>query len=257
MTSLSKPVFLLVCGGWHPPAAYDRLKEQLEGRGYEYYCPKLSSLGPEASGVTYQADVEVIRQTALPLFEQGKEVVLVAHSAGGVPAVVATQGLEISQRLAKGDKGGFKQIVFIAAVVIPVRGSDTLQTLGGSWHPAQGGVEPYTKNNLMKLPKGAEKGLYSDLPDKESEKYYQLFQPQSQDAFETPVDYIAADVTIPMTYIVTEQDAVFPAAGQRAILAAASVPGIRVESIEAGHNPFASRPEELADKIIRVSEVTE
>lgn len=257
MTSPSKPVFLLVCGGWHPPAAYDRLKEQLEGRGYEYYCPKLSSMGPGASGVTYEADVKVVQETALPLFEQGKEVVLIAHSAGGVPAVVATRGHEIGQRSAKGSKGGFKRIIFIAAVVIPIRGSDTLQTLGGSWHPAQGGVEPYTKNNLMTLPKGAEKGLYSDLPDEEAKKYYELLEPHSQDAFETPVDYIAADVTVPMTYIVTEQDAVFPPAGQRAILAAAAVPGIQVESIEASHSPFASRPEELADLIVRISGAAE
>jgi pimeloyl-ACP methyl ester carboxylesterase len=124
-------------------------------------------------------------------------------------------------------------------------------------------LEPYNidfvrpQNNLMTLPKGAEKGLYSDLPDEEAEKYYELLEPHSQDAFETPVDYIAADVTVPMTYIVTEQDAVFPAAGQRAILAAAAVPGIQVESIEASHSPFASRPEELADLIVRISGAAE
>lgn len=85
--SSSKPVFLFVCGGWHTPAAYDKLRVELESRGYEYLCPHLPSLGPDASGVTYEADVEEIRRRALPLFDQGKEVVLVAHSAGGVPAV--------------------------------------------------------------------------------------------------------------------------------------------------------------------------
>lgn len=85
--SSPRTVFLLVCGGWHPPAAYDKLKAELEARGYEYHCPLLPSLGRDASGVTYQADVEEIRKVAVPLFEQGKEVALIAHSAGGVPAV--------------------------------------------------------------------------------------------------------------------------------------------------------------------------
>lgn len=87
MSSPTKPAFLVVCGGWHPPAAYDKLREQLEGRGLEYRCPQLPSMGPSAAGVTYHADVDAIRAAALPLFEQGREVVLVAHSAGGVPAV--------------------------------------------------------------------------------------------------------------------------------------------------------------------------
>lgn len=88
MSSPPKPAFLVVCGGWHPPAAYDKLREQLEGRrGLEYRCPQLPSMGPSAAGVTYHADVDEIRRVALPLFEQGREVVLVAHSAGGVPAV--------------------------------------------------------------------------------------------------------------------------------------------------------------------------
>lgn len=87
MSSSSKPVFLLVCGGWHTPPAYDKLKTQIESHGYEYHCPHLPSMGPGASGVTYEADVEEIRRVTLPLFEQGREVVLIAHSAGGVPAV--------------------------------------------------------------------------------------------------------------------------------------------------------------------------
>ncbi|KAM0812316.1 putative Alpha/beta hydrolase fold-1 [Seiridium cardinale] len=249
--SSSKPVFLLACGGWHAPAAYEKLKVELERKGYEYHCPHLPSLGPNASGVTYEADVEEFRKVALPLFDQGKDIILIAHSAGGVPAVVASEGLEVGQRGKDGKKGGFKQIIFIAAVIIPVRGSDTLHTLGGSWQPGQGGVEPYTKNNLMTLSKGAEKALYSDLPHEEAEKYYDLFESHSQDAFETPVNYIAADVTIPMTYIVTEKDMAFPAFAQKAL--AASLSGIKIESIETSHSPFASQPGKLAELILKIA----
>lgn len=104
----------------------------------------------------------------------------------------------------------------------------------------------------MKLAKGGEKGLYSDLPEEEAEKYYELFEPHSQDAFETPVNYIATDVTIPQTYIVTEKDMVFPAFAQRAL--AATVPGINMESIETSHSPFASQPGKLAEMIIKAAD---
>lgn len=104
----------------------------------------------------------------------------------------------------------------------------------------------------MTLIKGAEKGLYSDLPEEEAEKYYELLEPHSQDAFETPVNYIAADVKIPMTYVVTEKDMGFPAFAQKAL--AATVPSMETVSMETSHSPFASQPEELAKIIIKAVE---
>lgn len=102
----------------------------------------------------------------------------------------------------------------------------------------------------MSLAKGAEKVLYNDIPDSEAEKYYDLLQPHSQDAFETPVQYIASDVTIPMTYIITEQDLVFPASAQKAL--AATVPGLAITSVESSHSPFASQPAVLSEMLIEI-----
>lgn len=100
--------------------------------------------------------------------------------------------------------------------------------------------------------RGGELALYSDLPPEEAGPYYELLEPHSQDAFETPVDHIAADVqTIPLAYVVTEQDQVFSPAAQRAL--ASSVPGMRVVGIESSHSPFASQPERLADIIVDIS----
>lgn len=104
----------------------------------------------------------------------------------------------------------------------------------------------------MTLTKGAEKGLYSDLPEEEAESYYDMFEPHSQDAFETPVNYIAADVKIPKTYIVTEKDMAFPPFAQKAL--AGTLKDIKIESMESSHSPFASQPERLAEIIVKASE---
>lgn len=85
--AITPPVLLFVCGAWHPPHCYDPLKTRLEAMGYEFLCPTLPSLGPDAKGITYEADVECIRRVATDLFDDGREVVLIAHSAGGIPAV--------------------------------------------------------------------------------------------------------------------------------------------------------------------------
>lgn len=143
----SKPTVLIVHGAWHEPQpAYEPLKLQIESLGYECYMPKLPTAGgDEVRGVTWEADVQAILEVALPLFDQGKEVVLVAHSYGGVPSCIATRGLGVQERAAKGKSGGFRQIIFIAAFAIPAKGMDVLATFGGKWPGWADFAEPYTK----------------------------------------------------------------------------------------------------------------
>lgn len=83
----SKPTILIVHGAWSPPVCYEPFQSRLEAMGYECYCPQLPSVGPNSGGVTVNADIETVRKVAIDLFDQGKEVVVIAHSAGGVPAV--------------------------------------------------------------------------------------------------------------------------------------------------------------------------
>lgn len=77
----------MVHGGWHPPVCYAPLGTCLEALGYKYICPQLPTLGPSAKGVTCTADIECIRKAAIELIDQGREVVVIGHSYGGVPAV--------------------------------------------------------------------------------------------------------------------------------------------------------------------------
>ncbi|KAI1845392.1 hypothetical protein JX265_005253 [Neoarthrinium moseri] len=218
--------------------------------GFEYQCPQLPSLGPDSKGITYKADVEAIQRTAFSLFDQGKEVALIAHSAGGVPACVATQGLTISQRAKEGKPGGFRHIIFLAAFAIPVRGYDLLQTLGGTWPDWQIAGEPYTKGHLIHLQEFAKDKFYNDLPDNEAQKQFESLLPHSQDAFETPVNFIPADVTIPKTYIICENDQALPVEVQRELVS--QTPGLRAETLDTGHSPFLSQPDKCAELMRKV-----
>lgn len=40
----TKPVIVIVSGGWHVPATYDRLTKALEAAGYEVQIPRLPSM---------------------------------------------------------------------------------------------------------------------------------------------------------------------------------------------------------------------
>jgi pimeloyl-ACP methyl ester carboxylesterase len=140
-----KPVLLFVTGAWHPPKCYDGLKSSLINLGYDCVVPKLPSVGPESHGVTWKADTAKILETAEQFFVQGREVVLIAHSYGGIPATAATQGQGVQERKIAGLKGGFHSIIFLAAFAIPVRGWDLITTFGGAYPPWLETSEKYTK----------------------------------------------------------------------------------------------------------------
>lgn len=136
-TSSQKPAIIIVHGAWSLPSpSYEPLKHQLEGLGYECYLPHLkTSGGDEVRGQTWEADVQVILDTAQPLFDRGREVVIVAHSYGGIPGGAATAGNGVAERAREGKKGGFRQIIYVAAFAIPVTNTDLLATFGGQWPP--------------------------------------------------------------------------------------------------------------------------
>ncbi|KAL3295257.1 hypothetical protein RB213_005331 [Colletotrichum asianum] len=248
----SEPVFLVVTGAWHPPACYEPLKTDLISLGYECIIPHMPSMGHGTNGVTWEADKAKIIEEATSYFDQGREVILVAHSYGGVPATVATEGQGTQERAARGLKGGFNSIIFVAAFAVPVRGWDLLTTFGGAWPDWHDTCESYTKNKLSTVNLNGSKLLYNDTSEEEATRVFSMLLPHSQDAFETGISFIASDIVIPKTYLLCENDLVFPLSLQEALVK--GTPAMQEERIAAGHSPFLGKSEELARKLIGISQ---
>lgn len=128
-----RPTVLLVHGSWHRPGHYERLVRQLEQLGFEVVCPALPSIGKDCLGKSWHDDAHHIQETALQLFVKKKQVVLLAHSYGGIPAAAATEGLTRLERAAAGLPGGFCHVIYISAFALPVREMSLLQAVGGSF----------------------------------------------------------------------------------------------------------------------------
>ncbi|RSM07075.1 hypothetical protein CEP52_005453 [Fusarium oligoseptatum] len=237
-----KPVFLVVTGAWHPPLCYDSLKNELNRLGYECAIPQMPSMGHGTHGVTWEADKAKVLETAVPYFEEGREVVLVGHSYGGIPATVATEGQGVHERAERGLKGGFRSIVFLAAFAVPVKGWDLLTTLGGVWPDWQNTQEAYTKNKQSTVNEKGFQMLYNDTTEEEARK----------NAFETGIDFIASDITIPKTYIICENDLIFPVALQEKLVKL--TPGMKERRIAAGHSPFLGKAPDTCKILVEIAE---
>ena len=87
MADATKPTILIVAGAWLRPSTYEPFLNLLRRDGYPTLCvtyPSLNPIDPFKTDVA--ADSTSIREKALlPLVNaEGKEVVIVMHSYGGM-----------------------------------------------------------------------------------------------------------------------------------------------------------------------------
>ncbi|KFY15305.1 hypothetical protein V492_02086, partial [Pseudogymnoascus sp. VKM F-4246] len=89
---------------------------------------------PPAADATCTADALSLRVQLLPLLEEGKDVVVVCHSYGGIPAGGAARGLAKKEREARDEKGGVLGLIYLTSFVVP-EGVSLVQFLGGQHAP--------------------------------------------------------------------------------------------------------------------------
>jgi len=136
MPTSSAPTIVLVPGACHSAACYELLIPHLEAAGFSAKAltlPSINATSPKTA--TCADDASFIRNTVLlPLIEEGKDVLLVAHSYGGVPASAAAFGLNKRTQSKLGNAGGIMGIVCISAILTGAE-KDVSSALGGQAPP--------------------------------------------------------------------------------------------------------------------------
>jgi pimeloyl-ACP methyl ester carboxylesterase len=128
----SKPLIVLVHGAWHRPTHYLRLISHLRDLGYDVVAPALPTTGFKSmvARKSVPDDVEAIQQALAAPLEAGRDVVVVAHSYGGIPATDAVMGRTVHERRGQGLHGGVKCIIYMAAFAPPARGLSLFDMIG-------------------------------------------------------------------------------------------------------------------------------
>lgn len=127
-----KPHILIIPGAWYPASNLDTFIESLEAAGYSAVAFSLPSFN--TAGVSVQDDEDRVKVLLASLVDNGKDVIILAHSYGGLVAagVIASPGLDKRTREAQASKGGVVGIVYLAAI-IPAEDEGILQLVGGKW----------------------------------------------------------------------------------------------------------------------------
>jgi hypothetical protein len=122
---MDRPTILIVPGGFTLPELYNEVISHVSSKGYPVHALHLPSVGYKTNHPgTMQDDAAFISAEVSKHANEGRDVVLVGHSYGGVPATESTRGLSKLERQQRGNPGGLMRIAYISCIILPVGESD-------------------------------------------------------------------------------------------------------------------------------------
>ncbi|KAL4860696.1 hypothetical protein BDV12DRAFT_191553 [Aspergillus spectabilis] len=197
------------------------------------YAPLVSTGRASPGNPTMHDDAMGIREVIKPLVQAGKRLVLVCHSAGAFLSGMATEDLEVGEKLAAASGGGVEKFIFIAGGILPP----------GAPHP---------ELNFFRIENGEahcrdpDEILFHDTDPAVAQKYKPLLKGQPSEGWNGICTYCGWE-KVPSSYILTEHDRAIPPEIQEAC---SGIAGSEVVRIPTGHMPMTSHPKMLAAKVV-------
>ncbi|KAJ7045776.1 Alpha/Beta hydrolase protein [Mycena alexandri] len=253
--SSQKPTIVLSHGLAHAPACYEPLATALRAAGFEFIAPRHPSLGAGVINATMDREVAALRSAMQPAIDAGKEIILLAHSYGGLVAAPAAQGYTLSERRAvEGSKsGGIKAVVYMTAFAASQKGAYPLDAVFKCGKELPAGmvrleVDGKLTDNVVVTGTPEEKAafqfvFYNDLEAAQVDTIVPLLESMALGAALEPTTVVPADLKCTQAYILCEKDNAMPPAVAEGYVSA--TPGMKVFRLDSGHAPFVSRVGEV------------
>ncbi|KAI9731428.1 MAG: hypothetical protein M1818_007818 [Claussenomyces sp. TS43310] len=237
----SKPVFIFIPGAWHSAQAFAAAAALLKAKGYESVSVELASYGSLPPQPSIEADVALVRGAVGALLDAGKDVVVVMHSYGSVPACEAMKHFTKTNDGSEG-RGRIVRMVWLAAFILP-KGGSLMAGLGGKDLPW------FIVKDDQVDPRDPATIFYNDMPPSEAARWIAQLKTHSYRTFYSTLS-VEPFLHIPSAYLICERDNAIPLAVQEGMIAMAQekVPTAFdvVERCGASHSPFLSMPETVA-----------
>ncbi|OCL12607.1 alpha/beta-hydrolase [Glonium stellatum] len=252
--STRKPTVLIVPGSFSHASFYTPIVDQLSAQGYEALAIDLPTVGRREDGPapTMADDAAHVHSVAVKFVDEGKDVVLLTHSYGGIVGTESANGLAKADREAAGKKGGISRLIYLTSIVPPVGGSLASTTEGQA---DLGFLKTDGDYMYHDIPKSLPYTL-SDLPEAEALAWAERTPQHSAVSFTGELTYPAYKY-IPVSYIVCEADKILTPSFQREMvgrIAKESGRDVDVHVCNTGHCPNLSAPEVVVELVVNAIE---
>ncbi|OJJ94732.1 hypothetical protein ASPACDRAFT_65005 [Aspergillus aculeatus ATCC 16872] len=252
MVNLPTPTLVLIPGSWHQPTCYDPIIQLLQGE-YQLNCVSITL--PSTTGnpnATFKDDLDAARAAITHETAQGRNVVVVAHSYGGMVGNSAIKGFTGTQSDSP-TSGSVIGLILIASG-FTLTGLAFMDPFFGHPPPSWRVNRETGYAELVTPPREL---FYHDLPPEEAEVWVSQLTTQSLKAlFEGGEFAYAGWQDVPVWYLGTVEDRGLPVVAQRMQVGMARAMGARVEhrELRTSHSPFLSQPEATVAIILEAVE---
>ena len=232
--------YILVHGAWHGAWCWQKLLPLLEARGHKVLTPDLPALGGDKTpiaDVTFQSYVDRVCRC---IDGETEPVILVGHSMSGM---VITQAAEQRPQ-------NVRVLVYLAAF-LPQSGESLVQLAeqmdGSLIHPNM--IFSADGSYVSLAGEISRQAFYADCAGEDADSALAQLVPQATAPLATPVRTTAENYgRVKRVYITCLLDQAIPPAYQKKMYLA--TPCEKVFSLNAGHSPFLSTPDELAQQLL-------
>jgi pimeloyl-ACP methyl ester carboxylesterase len=254
-TDAQNIAFVLVPGGFCPGSVFHKITAKLTNLGFSVQEISLPSVGKRDQGpATLYDDADHVNSVITKFADQGKSVIVVANSYGGVVATEASKDVGKTQREATGKSGGLVHHVFIGSLLAPV---------GMSLYEAVNGKAPVqTEADIAYIDRpDFEHGaalFCSDLGEAEQRFYQDQMECHSARSFSCPVTY-AGYLHIPTTVVVPTNDKTLSTKKQIENVTGfieKGVGSIKMVEIYSDHCAMISHADEIVDILLKAAKET-
>lgn len=277
-----KPVIVFVPGAFSRPSHFDLVSDPLRDIGYEVHVvdhPSSPDVAVDPTPSMYD-DADNIRRLVETLADEGKDIIIVMHSYGGIPGTQGCEGLSRNERLRASKPGGIIRLLYVGAAIAPVGSSmagilrtemplPSIETASGSpslWTsislavgrsiPLPWAAWLFSPSSIAASVEGLwayqrnpdifTDWLLAELPREEALKHFAASPPvaQSVKSTMTPLTY-AGYKHIPCSYMLTKLDRVNSPEVQRGfidLVERESGSRVDVREYDVGHCPQMSQP---------------
>ncbi|KAJ5361660.1 alpha/beta-hydrolase [Penicillium brevicompactum] len=248
---MSNPTLIFIHGSWHQPTCYDPIIKLIETQK-NLKCIAITL--PSTTGnpsATFKDDLDVAREAISNELDHERNVVVIAHSYGGMVGNSAIKGFTKSTTTQS--KAHVIGLILIASG-FTLTGLTFMDPFLGHPPPAWRVNRETGYAELVASPREL---FYHDVPDEEAEYWVSQLTSQSLKAlFEGGEHTYAGWKDVPSWYIGTTEDRGIPVLAQRMGVGMAREMGGVVEhrEMETSHSPFLSQPQATVDIIVEAVE---
>lgn len=124
------PTIVFVHGAWHSQEFFSPVISILEPLGYKCVTVLMPAVGRMKPVESLDEDIAAVRTTVMKELDAGLNVIINAHSWGGIPVNSALDGLSRAEREKDGKKGAVVKMTFVSSFVLP-QDTSLVDAIGG------------------------------------------------------------------------------------------------------------------------------